>query len=150
MTHPATASLRALLAAATAESLYNMTLPLHIEWVDEGDHSAPDARVDFIDDANGHHVIVADSGVYPPHGPVASLIVALVNAAPGLLDEIDRLRATVTGLRERLYDADVVWCVCKTPDPSPSFHGRHGCVCETCKFEILDRASPNVLPRSSL
>lgn len=49
--------------------------PWRIAWTDDR-RSTPAAEcgIDHIVDANGEEVVVADSGVYPPHGPVAEHI----------------------------------------------------------------------------
>ena len=65
--------------------------PWFISWTgDGGDEES--AGIDFIRDVNGDEVIVADSGVYPPHGKVASFIATARSALPAALDEIARLR----------------------------------------------------------
>jgi len=71
--------------------------PWFISWTgDGGDEES--AGIDFIRDVNGDDVIVADSGVYPPYGKVASFIATARSALPAALDEIERLRETLEWL----------------------------------------------------
>ncbi len=68
-------NLRAM-AASCAEVAPGPWTP---QWTGYGDGEArddADIGIDYIDDANGDHVIVGDSGVYPPHGCVAEYIAA--------------------------------------------------------------------------
>jgi hypothetical protein len=65
-------------------------------WRCDGLHEYDDGSpfgVDFIESASGEQIVVADSGVYPPHGPDATFIAESRALLPEALDEIDRLRA---------------------------------------------------------
>jgi hypothetical protein len=80
------------LAELAAKAQAKAPGPYVIEWADpEGE---PDRGVEFILDANGERVIVADSGVYPPSGVVAQFIAAAhPDRILSLIAEVRRLRA---------------------------------------------------------
>ncbi len=74
-------------------------------WRLDGRHDYDDGSefgIDMIVANNGEPVVIADSGVYPPHGQDAEFIAAARSAIPRLLEEVRRLRAEVwAGWRQR-------------------------------------------------
>lgn len=57
------------------------------------DDATVDGMIDGIVDGDGDDIVKTDCGIYPPRLEDAQLIVTLVNQAPALLDELEKLRA---------------------------------------------------------
>jgi hypothetical protein len=93
MTSPLLPHARALLDSATAVA----PAPWRADWTDDegGD-------VDRILDADGDNVVIADSGVYPPRGPVAELIAAAPTLLSDLCTALEASEAEAGRLREAL------------------------------------------------
>lgn len=80
----------------------------------------------YVDDIyadDGSAVIETDCGVYPPKKPEAALIVALRNAAPELLDELERLRRLEAAVLE-MDDQE------ELPIAEPVYAAYHGAIDE--------------------
>lgn len=95
--------LRSIALAAQAEA----PGPYTICWLNEEDTDDTGRGVNSIVDANGDDVVIADSGVYPPHGPVARHIAAWSpDVALEKLDRIAELEAALVEACDLWSDRD--------------------------------------------
>lgn len=100
--------------------------PWTIEWDDEAE-----GTVSRIVGSDGHAVVIADSGFYPPWGPDALLIAR----APEMYDTIVRLRAAFEQYADHLPDCTIHR---RTPEQIDKHEWPCSCgLAEVCKREGL-------------